>query len=106
MIENLKVFLKDVNKLNECVEYALNFQSLPHDHEYSKYTAELLEIAGHIGEHLHNQLVKGIAIEEEIDKLAQAYKGMNDTEIFVAPWTQGFECSLPLASIIVSPSTN
>ena len=80
MIENLKMFLKDVDKLNECVALAINFHSLDHDPENSKNVSEILEITKRIGEHLQKQLVKGIKIEEELDELSLSLMGISGIE--------------------------
>lgn len=84
-IENLKGLLRQIEKVSEYVELAEKIRQAPIT---LKSREDLAEIHGYITNrvnHLHANLIKGVAIEEDLEKIADFLKDMPGTDIFVYP---------------------
>jgi|GEM_PF-2165114 len=86
IVESLKAVLRHSDKISECIELAINIQSVPNTKKSSEDLAEVLSIIQKMVEHLSKQIEKGIAMEEELNKIATVAKDLKGANIYVAPW--------------------
>ena len=91
VIENFKAILRHSDKMNECIEVAMKIQNAPTTKESSEDLAEVLGMIQRMSQHLSKQMEKGIAMEEEIDKMAVVAKDLPGAKIYVASWGTIFE---------------
>ena len=86
VIENLKAVLRHSDKISECIELAIKIQSLPNAKKSSEDLAEVLGMIQRMILHLSKQIEKGIAMEEELNKIATVTKDLPGANIYVGPW--------------------
>jgi len=86
VIENFKAILRHSDKMNECIEVAMKIQNAPTTKQSSEDLSEVLSMIQRMIHHLSKQMEKGIAQEEEINKIAAVAKGLPGVNIYVAPW--------------------
>jgi hypothetical protein len=81
-IENLKRALEQTGLIKERVELAMKIQQAP----ISRITTgHLTEILGYINDrvnHLHVNLAKGVAIEQELQRIDELVKDMPEIEVY------------------------
>ena len=86
IIENFKAILRHSNKMSEYLDVAIKIQDAPTTKESSQDLADLLGMIHRMAQHLSKQMEKGIAQEEELNKIAAIVKDLSGVNIYVAPW--------------------
>jgi hypothetical protein len=104
MLENYKRFLREIMKVNERVDLAIKIQSVPYSERSSDDLAFVLDAIERRVDHIQSQLIKGIEIIKELEKIEDATKEMNGAEIYVFPWINEYD--RPLHSSIGHPGQN
>ena len=104
MIENFKIFLREINKIKEVVEIAVKVQRLPVSEKSMDDLAFLLDLMQRRVDHIQNQLVKGIEIIKELERIEDASKDMKGVDVYVMPFVNGYDCACH--SNIGHPSLN
>ena len=94
IIENFKAILRHSNKMSEYLDVAIKIQDAPTTKESSQDLADLLGMIHRMAQHLSKQMEKGIAQEEELNKIAAIVKDLQGVNIYVAPWGTIFESPL------------
>ncbi|MBL7137857.1 MAG: hypothetical protein ISS17_03680 [Bacteroidales bacterium] len=78
MIENLKAFLREMERVEECVELAQTIQNSSRLINFSpKELEEVLQIMRRRVSHIRLQLLKGIAIEEELESHVKSFNNVD-----------------------------
>ena len=91
MIENLRRMLVQTNTIKDYVELASEIHRSPSTMYSAKALDEILGIINKRVDHLCKQLVKGIAIEKELDEIDATTKDMPGAEIYVFPSVCNFD---------------
>ena len=86
VIETFKAILRHSDKMNECIEVAIKIQNAPTTKQSSEDLAEVLGMIQRMAQHLSKQMEKGIAREEELNKIVAVANGPAGVNIYVAPW--------------------
>ena len=77
MIENLKAFLREIERVEECVALAQTIQNSSELVTFpSKELEEVLQMIRRRISHIRFQLIKGIAIEEELEGYEKSFNNM------------------------------
>ncbi len=95
IIENYKAIHRHANKIMECVELAITIHSAPANKRTPGDLADVLGIIQRMTDHLIIQMEKGISMEEELKRIAEAAKDMPGAKIYVGPWGTIFEQTAP-----------
>jgi hypothetical protein len=93
MIENFKIFLREIRKVNEVVDLAIKIQNMPYSEKSADDLTFLLDLMQRRTDHIQNQLVKGIEIIKELERIEDASKDMKGVEIYVMPFVHEYDCA-------------
>jgi hypothetical protein len=83
MLENLKRIQNQISTISEYADLASKIQRRPHTKKTASAMAEILDMIQKRTDHLCRQLEKGIAIEQELDRIDELSKDAPGTEIYV-----------------------
>ena len=86
MIENFKTIHRHSEKMSEYIEFAMKIQRIPVTKKSSEDLVEILGMIQRMTHHLSKQLEKGIAMEEELNKMEALAKELPGAKIYVSPW--------------------
>jgi len=85
-IENFKAILRHSAKMSEYIDLAMKIQNAPTTKQSSEDLTEVLDEIQRMTRHLSKQMEKGIAQEEDLNKIAAIVKDLQGVNIYVAPW--------------------
>ncbi len=85
MIQNLKRFRAQTNKIKEYLELATKIQASPYTSNSAKDLDEILCMTYKRVMHMCDQLDKGISIEKELEELDAMTRHLSGVEIYVFP---------------------
>jgi len=86
IIENYKTILRHSEKMSECINTAIKIQNIAVTQKSTEDLAFLLGMIQRMTFHLSKQLEKGIAMEEELNKMEALAKELPGAKIYVSPW--------------------
>ena len=85
-IENFKAILRHSAKMSEYIDLAMKIQNAPTTKKSSEDLTEILDEIQRMTRHLSKQMEKGIAQEEDLNKIAAIVKDLLGVNIYVAAW--------------------
>ena len=91
IIENYKAILRYAEKMSDCINTAMKIQNIAVTKKSTEDMAFLLVMIQRMTFHLSKQMEKGIAQEEDLNKIAAIVKDLQGVNIYVAPWGTIFE---------------
>ena len=94
IIENYKTILRHSEKMSDFINTAKKIQNIAVTKKSTEDLAFLLGMIQRMTFHLSKQMEKGIAQEEDLNKIAAIVKDLQGVNIYVAPWEPIMESPL------------